>query len=354
MRKIKIIVGICGEGMGHCFRQTVVIQHLLDSGHKIKIISSGRAADFLTNKFPDIKVVKAQGMTLAYKNNQVDKITTLINNLKATKNLIKNTKLISQSFKDFKPDLVITDFDSAASAYAQLNDIPCIAIDNIQIINRCKIDKILKGTSFQLAKNIVKFKTTGCEKYFVTSFFDAEVKKKKTKIYQPIIRKQIIDAKIKDLDHVLVYQTSESNQDLVNKLKKIKDIVFVYGLKRDIVEDQFDDNIIYKPFSEKQFIKDLASSKCVVANGGFTLLSEAIYLKKPLYSFAIKNQFEQEMNAYYLEKLGYGKYCKNISDFDLDIFIKNIPFYKDNLDDYKHDNNEMIFKDLDKYIQELK
>jgi len=35
-------------------------------------------------------------------------------------------------------------------------------------------------------------------------------------------------------------------------------------------------------------------------------MSEALFFNKPIYSIPIQNQFEQMLNGYYLERLGYG------------------------------------------------
>ena len=35
-------------------------------------------------------------------------------------------------------------------------------------------------------------------------------------------------------------------------------------------------------------------------------MSEAVYLRKPMLALPLAGQFEQEMNARYLERLGYG------------------------------------------------
>ena len=44
----------------------------------------------------------------------------------------------------------------------------------------------------------------------------------------------------------------------------------------------------------------------MVAGGGFSLLSEAVYLGKPVLAVPLRGQFEQMMNARYLDRKGYG------------------------------------------------
>ena len=55
-------------------------------------------------------------------------------------------------------------------------------------------------------------------------------------------------------------------------------------------------------------MQDMASSRYVICNGSHTVISEALYLGKPVFAFPIHMAFEQFFNAYMLKKLGYGDY----------------------------------------------
>ena len=65
-------------------------------------------------------------------------------------------------------------------------------------------------------------------------------------------------------------------------------------------------NLEFRPRSNEGFVEALRTARGVVAGGGFSLLSEAVYLGKPVLSIPLRGQFEQLMNARYLERLGYG------------------------------------------------
>ena len=78
----------------------------------------------------------------------------------------------------------------------------------------------------------------------------------------------------------------------------------VYGFD----EDRHRRQPHFKKNSEPGFLDDLASCRYVVCGGSHTLLSEALYYGKPVISFPIKGAFEQFLNAFYLERLGYGRY----------------------------------------------
>ena len=108
------------------------------------------------------------------------------------------------------------------------------------------------------------------------------------------------------------------------------------------------------PFSEEAFVADLASSKAVISNGGFTLLGEAVFMGKPVCSIPVKAQFEQYLNAAYIEKLGYGRNFPDFNSGFIKEFIDEIPRFKGNLKNYKQEGNKVLFEEIDSYIEKLK
>lgn len=350
---MNILYGIPGEGMGHATRSKVVIDHLLEAGHNIIAVSSGRAFSFLDKMFPG-RVLEIKGFHFAYKNAEVSKTATFLSNLKAApKNLIYNTakKLLIE--KSFNPDVVISDFESFSYFFAKTHKLPLISIDNMQIMDRCILDiEISKEekNNYRIAKNIVMAKVPGCNHYFISSFFDAEIKKKNTSIVPPIIRSAIQELSPSKGKHILMYQTSSSLKTVKETLQQLPDEkFFVYGMNQDYA----DGNVVFKPFSESGFIADLAQAKAVIANGGFSFISEAVYLKKPIYSFPIHNQFEQWMNAAYIEKLGYGRHFHELSPDNLKAFIYDLSKFEKNLASYEQGGNTVLFRELDKILKSL-
>ena len=346
---MKILYGVPGEGMGHATRSKVMIEHLLLK-HDVQVVSSSRAFKFLKEAFGN-RVHEIKGLHFAYKNAQVSKLGTFMLNLKhAPETLLHNFSQYLIINKQFKPDLVISDFESFTHVFAKTHKLPLISIDNMQVMNRCKLDIKISAEekeNYTLAKSIVKAKVPGCLHYFVTSFFDAAPLKENTTIVPPIIRKAVLEARPHTGDHVLMYQTSSSFGEVKQMLKQLPGITFyVYGMNRD----EQDENVIFKPFSEQGFISDLSGAKAVIANGGFSFISEAVYLKKPVYSFPIKGQFEQWMNAAYIDKLGYGRHFETLTADNLKAFFYDLPVFENNLKAYSQDGNAALFDMLDKWI----
>ena len=54
-------------------------------------------------------------------------------------------------------------------------------------------------------------------------------------------------------------------------------------------------------------------------------MSEAVYLRKPMLALPLAGQFEQEMNARYLEQLGYGTASRALDEPALERFLEREP-----------------------------
>lgn len=347
---MNILYGVPGEGMGHATRSKVVIDFLLKE-HNVQLVSSSRAYQFLNKSFPK-RVHEIKGLHFAYKNAQVSKLGTFLLNLQsAPANLLHNFSQYLLMDKNFKPDVVISDFESFTYFFAKQHRLPLLSIDNMQVMDRCALDIDIPSeekTNYRLAKSIVNAKVPGARHYFISSFFDAPIKKKDTSLVPPIVRDAICQANVSNGNHILVYQTSSSLAGIKKILHQIPDLNFyVYGFNKD----EKDKNVLFKTFSEDGFVHDLAGAKAVIANGGFSFISEAVYLKKPVYSFPLQNQFEQFMNAAYIDKLGYGRHFTELKADYLKAFLYDLDTFTNNLSTYQQDGNSILFGAL---TQQLK
>ena len=95
----------------------------------------------------------------------------------------------------------------------------------------------------------------------------------------------------------------------------------------------------------------MRTAKAIIVNGGFTMISEAIYLKKPIYSTPAHKNFEQILNGFYVEKLGYGEYHEDLDVKKIEKFLDNLPKYQENLNKVEKWDNTEILKDLELSIE---
>jgi len=123
----------------------------------------------------------------------------------------------------------------------------------------------------------------------------------------------------------------------------------VYGMRKRKISPR----IVFKDFSEDEFIRDIASARYVILNGGFTVISEALYLKKPVLAIPIRKQAEQLFNAACLRRAGYGDYTEALAKKDIERFEGKLGFFKQNLEKKKEWTNTEFFVKLENAISEL-
>lgn len=347
---MKILYGVPGEGMGHATRSKVIITHLLEQGHQVQVVSSARAYHFLNQAFPDL-VHEIKGFHLAYRQAAVSKLGTALLTLRsAPENLRRNFERYRQLLSSFSPEVVISDFESFSYFFAKQHRLPLISIDNMQVMSRCTLDIAVpkqERASYAIARNIVRSKVPRSDHYLISSFFDVPVCKERTTLVPPIIRREILEAEPSTGFHVLVYQTSTSQANLVEVLQQLPAEQFcVYGFNKE----ESHGNVQLKAFSEQGFIRDLASAKAVVANGGFSLLSEAVYLRKPICSVPIVGQFEQFVNAAYVERMGYGRHFAGFTADGLKAFLYDLSRFRERLKGYAQEGNTALFAEVDRQL----
>lgn len=347
--------GVVGEGMGHAVRSRVVLQHLLDAGHEVSVMTSSRAVDFLQRHFAQLPVNRIHGFHLIYEENRVRKGKTLWSNVQAgLAHVPQNIKAYFQLLEDFAPEAVISDFESWTYLFGLMHRLPTLSIDNMQIINRCHIPKqLIEGeeAEFRLTRAFIKSKLPFCSHYLITTFFRPEIRKPRTTLVPPILRQEILTAPRSRAEHLLVYQTSESYSELPKALAKSQVECRIYGMRRGIEREQVEGNLRFRPFGEAQFIEDLASARGVVAGGGFTLMGEAVYLHKPMLCVPVEGQFEQVLNARYLQHEGYGL---AVEDRDapppVDEFLARLDEFSATLSHYSQDGNKVALGEVDAWL----
>jgi uncharacterized protein (TIGR00661 family) len=300
-------------------------------------------------------------LTLAYEGNEVDVGESVLRNLEqAPKGVLRNIQVYRKvAENDFDPQLVISDFESWAYLYALNHRIPVVSIDNMQILNRCSHRQQVtdwQRFDFRLAKLAVKIKLPGAYHYLITSFFFPPVRKKRTTLVPPILRPEILAARREPGEHVVVYQSAASNDALVPMIADLGVPFRIYGRSSGAQPASTSSgassapNVTWRAFSETGFVEDLRTARAVIAGGGFSLMSEAVHLRVPMLAVPIEGQYEQELNARYLDALGYGAWAPELDRETIAEFLANTGRYAHGLQTYEPRDNSMVFGCVDELI----
>ena len=338
-----ILYGVNGEGAGHSTRAKEVIAHLQQKGHAVHVVSFDRG---LTNLRRDFEVTEIHGWRIAYVNNQVRYRRTIAKNLLGARKTAASVALLKQLCEGWQVDLVITDFEPLSCHEGHRRKVPVISIDNQHCMTNVDVAFPREHRADAAAtRMIVRMMVPRADAYLVTSFFNAKVKRRNTFLFPPILRESVLRAKPNAGEHVLVYVTSPAPA-LAKLLAGIRCRFVAYGFGR---EGQ-DGNVLYKKPSLDGFLEDLIDAKAIVANAGFSLVTEALHLGKPYLAVPVEHQFEQVFNAYWLEKAGYGAYWEELNRERVESFLYNLPHYRESLKGYPRQGNHALLAKLDALI----
>ena len=346
---MNIIYTINGEGMGHAMRSVVILEYLKQKGHQLMIVvGSERGARHLAEAGFEAHVV--HGFHMSYQDNTVRRLQTALVVSRALKYIRRDSKDLAVAARVFAPDVVITDFDIYGTYLSLLLRVPLISLDNIQVVTKSRLavgwrHVIDYGLNWFVARAFVPRANA-----YIISSFNLHLQKKKRKnvfFVAPIVRSAIRNATVADGDHILVYQTSDSYERLWNVLAASGQRYIVYGAQGSPAA-----NITYKPFSKDEFVHDFVSAKAVISNGGYTLLSETVFLGKPILSIPIAHHFEQQINGATVSDMGFGMTVDRLTAEHLQEFIKKIPQYAASLSAV-HFDPDQVYSVLDRELTRI-
>lgn len=324
---MRILYGVTGEGLGHAMRSRVVAQHLYARGHEVKLVASGRAREYLARYFPDVE--RIPGFAMTYRDGKVARARTVRRTLRALRPAVRESiAMYRNAISGFQPDVCISDFDSFSHVFGRLFGRPVISLDHQHVIDRCEHPVQIEDRlprDFAITKAFVRAKMPGCAHYVVTSFYRPPPKarcKERTTVVGPILRPEVEALVPTSGEHVLVYQTAIAPAELIAALRAIPSVPFVMYAREGVGEHG---NVSIRAFDEQRFLADLASARAVICNGGYTLMSEALYLGKPIVSLPLRHQGEQELNAAYLQELGLGVALRRLEFARLRELVRSPP-----------------------------
>lgn len=338
-----ILYGVNGEGSGHSTRAKEVITHLQRRGHSVHVVSFDRG---LANLQSDFAVTEIHGWRLAYVNNRLRYRRTVATNLLGAPRAITAISRLKQLVDERNIDLVITDFEPLSCHVAHRKRLPVISVDNQHFLTNTDVSypKHCRRDA-AAAKAVIRLMVPRANAYLSTSFFPARVTKRNTFVLPPILRESVLAARPTSGEHILVYVTSPA-PGLAKMLGATRRSFIAYGFGREDKQA----NILYKKPSADGFLNDLRSAAAVIANAGFSLVTEALQLGKPYLAVPVEHQFEQIFNAYWLDKLGYGAYWETLDQERIESFLSKLPLYRERLGSYPRQGNDALFRKLDELI----
>ena len=192
--------------MGHAGRSKAIIKELKKK-HTVKIISHDEGLELLKKSFSDIENI--EWFKFVFKESKVDKYRTIVENTpKALKVFSNNFRKLAKIIREFKPDVIISDFEFNALHIGRMFGIPVILISNMHVMQYHKVElSVIDKASVMLFEENMLRAFSGAEYYFILSLLDVkDPSRKNFQFFTPIVRNEFItNAKIEDKDYFLVY-----------------------------------------------------------------------------------------------------------------------------------------------------
>jgi uncharacterized protein (TIGR00661 family) len=343
----KIVYGISGEGSGHSSRSREIMTNLQNSGHLVKAVSYGRGFENLKG---DFDVFETEGLHISTADNKVEVIKTFKDNLSRFPDGVRKLNQLRECiFKQFSPDCIITDFEPMTAYLATHYDLPLVTIDNqhrMRYMDYPCPETLTKDA--KITETIIRAIVPKPDVSLITTFYFGKVRNNRTFLFPPILRREVQDLTPSQGNKILVYFTHAYESFLEQLQRFSREDFIVYGTKHSGRRK----NLTFRPFSQRKFLLDLKDSKAVIATAGFTLISEALHLKKPYLALPMQGQFEQELNAYLLEMLGYGKNGSDPSHDTVAAFLYNLSEYQQALVKYSSQSNTAICAHLERLLSD--
>ena len=196
-----------------------------------------------------------------------------------------------------------------------------------------------------LARAVSRAMVPGAVEYIVTTYFRPPISRGGTTFVPPIVRPEIVDARSVRGDHLVVYWSGD--EAVLDALRSAGMRCLVYGMQDETAEAVTDGNLEFRPRSTDGFVEALRTARGVVAGGGFSLLSEAVYLGKPIFSIPLRGQFEQVINARYTSRLGYGMCAAAVTPELMREFVSRLPEFESALAAYEQAGNSLALRTIE-------
>lgn len=364
----KILWGICGIGNGHYNRQLPVLRHFLDRGHRIMVFTYGEGLSFFKDKFPphqNLTVVPVADPYFAGDSEGLDfKQTALTEKNKVDFNHI-NALAMFQAEKEFgRPDLVISDYEMVAAQYAYAKQAPLVTLDQQSKYLVGDFLQDLNGTSYIDEVERLNMFFPKAKKRIAVSFFTVRMDRGsneiQVEILPPMIKPEIRAAKGRPLSSrpsLLVYVTAQQigEQPIEEWISIIRSTLPDHFeahifLPQRLTLPRNDAHIYFYHHGDDRFDSLMIAAHGIVSTAGHTLLSEAMYLEKPVYALPLP-LYEQQLSAWIIAQGGFGINEPTLSVSGLKTFIQNLDLYTSNIKNdrkllLKEPGNDLIIESI--------
>jgi uncharacterized protein (TIGR00661 family) len=186
----------------------------------------------------------------------------------------------------------------------------------------------------------------------VSSFYFPPLKHTSGRVTQigVLLRPEILEASMENRNHVVIYLRRFNFPALLKHLEQCGMEVRIYGLGKHPSYH----NLRFFEIDLFRFVEDLATCRALVSTAGNQLVGESLFLGKPVLAMPEKGNYEQFINAHFLQESNSGMAIE-MDRFTPDIvrkFMDNLEFYKTHIDRDQQYGNPKALSIINRYLPE--
>lgn len=342
----RILYGVQGDARGHGVRSLAVARHYPE--HEFLFVSHSQGAEFLRSSYRVLECISP--LTLV-RRHRLASVATLYENLLFWVRRKGMQQSLMKEVRRFRPDCGITDWEFFVPRVCRQLNIPCLSIDHQHIVS-CAVPNVpvSEWPSYVGLRFSAAWIFGGVPEYLVVSFFLHGLNKNggTYRVFPPILRDLVLRLQPEDRGYVLSYQSTSTFEGYLPLLRSLGRPVVVYGQPGE----GRDGNLRFKRPSEQGFLEDLAGCSYVICGGSHNVISEALYLGKPVFALPVAGLFEQYLNVHYLRQLGYGDFStdRRVDLPRLKAFETNLQWYRQNIAKGRFCGNAEVYGAVDRFL----
>jgi uncharacterized protein (TIGR00661 family) len=308
---MRVMFIVNGLGLGNSTRCHAIIQRLVDKGVDVHVATSGNGLWYFADKTEVASVFELQSLKYGAKEGQISILKTLLAVPAMFAILRRNIERLSSALDEIKPDLVISDSDYSFWPIKR-RGIPFAALNNADVVFYSI--RRFKDWPFEVIPQFIGvelldflFHRFVPDRVFSPTL-DPRVLQPGNNVTRvgPIVRRGCGAVDRKEAPNSIVIMLSGSVFGSPVRLSRDD-----YPFRIDIIGRSVPDgvtnteSVVYHG-RVKDSARFLNDADLVVINGGFSAVSEAFCMRKPMVVIPVPRHAEQWINGRTIEHLGVG------------------------------------------------
>ncbi|MBK8574349.1 MAG: hypothetical protein IPN90_01265 [Elusimicrobia bacterium] len=308
MKKILFIVN--GLGLGNSTRCESIMQCVVSKGAVVDILTSNNGVYFFKNRGYPSHVYEFHGFYYGRKGDALSIWRTIMAIPHFAWIFLKNVKLLRNLLRTNNYSALVIDSDYTLFWLKKWIAIPVFAINNADVVvGACSVMPVLPS------EIRMQYFVEVCDHWFHSNVPDVVLSPSilpfsshengRIKHFPPFIRSGLaVRPGGAQLNNILVML---SGSQFGTSAKFLKQLNPLPGVTVDVVGQDGESNEWITFHGKLQDNKDLINrADMMVVNGGFSAVSEAVVLRKPVVVIPVPNHAEQFINGKVIEDLGLG------------------------------------------------